>query len=430
MSETLRIGLAGLGTVGVGVLKILNAHDDLLTKRCGRPLQVTAVCARDKSRNRDVDITGYGWFDDPVALATSDKVDVVIEVIGGADGPAKAAVEAGLKAGKHVVTANKALIAHHGTSLAALAEENGVALAYEAAVAGGIPIIKALREGLAANRIHRLYGILNGTCNYILTRMETTGEDFSTVLDAAQKLGYAEADPSFDVGGVDAAHKLAILAAVAFGMPVDFDSVFIEGIENVSADDIAYAHELGYRIKLLGLARLTADGVEQRVHPCMVPIDTPIAAVDDVFNAVVTEGDFAGQSMLDGRGAGEGPTASAVLADVMDIARGLILPAFGVPSSALVDQPKVDISAHQGVHYLRFSVLDEPGVVAGITTILAEHNISIDSMIQRARAPGSSVPVVIITHECREVDLQSALAQISALDISLAPPHLIRIVRP
>ena len=329
MTRPLAIAVAGLGTVGAGVVKLLRANADIIAARAGRPIAITAVSARERNRDRGISLSGLRWYDDPVALAADPQVDVVVECIGGSEGPARALVQAAIAAGKHVVTANKALLAVHGAALAQASEARGVALAFEAAVAGGIPAIKALREGLAANRIQRVAGILNGTCNYILTVMREQKREFAEVLAEAQKLGYAEADPSFDIDGIDAAHKLAILAALAFGRPVDFSAVHVEGIREVSALDIALAEELGYRIKLLGIARREEGGISTRVHPCMVPISAPIARVDGVFNAVVAEGDFVGRVMMEGRGAGEGPTASAVVADVIDIARGRFTPVWG-----------------------------------------------------------------------------------------------------
>jgi len=353
--------------------------------------------------------------------------DVVVEAIGGSEGPAKALAEATIAAGKPLVTANKALLAVHGAGLAAAAEEKGVALAFEAAVAGGIPAIKALREGLAANRITRVAGILNGTCNYILTQMREHGREFADVLADAQKLGYAEADPSFDVDGIDAAHKLAILAALAFGRPVAFDSVYVEGIRRVSAVDIGFANELGYRIKLLGIARQTEQGIETRVHPCMVPGTAPIARVDGVFNAVVAEGNFVGRVMLEGRGAGEGPTASAVVADLIDLARGRTTPVWGVSGSALSHMPSVPMSAHVGAYYLRLMVVDKPGVIADVTAILRDEGVSLESMLQRGRSPGEAVPVVLTTHETQESAMRKALTRIGALGTVMEEPALIRI---
>ena len=309
MTQPLRIAIAGLGTVGAGTINLLARHGGVLAQRCGRELVVTAVSARNRGRARDCDIAGYDWWDDAVAMARGAEADLVIELVGGEDGPAKAICEAALAAGRHVVTANKALVAHHGTALARTAEAAGVELRYEAAVAGGIPIVKALREGLVGNAIGRIYGILNGTCNYILTEMRDSGRDFATVLAEAQELGYAEADPAMDVDGVDTAHKLAILASLAYRAEVNFDGVYIEGIRNIAPLDISFADELGYRIKLLGSARMTELGLEQRVHPCMVPADAPIAHVNGVFNAVVAAGDFVDDTVFEGRGAGAGPTA-------------------------------------------------------------------------------------------------------------------------
>jgi homoserine dehydrogenase len=427
MTRPLSVALAGLGTVGVGVLGLLRQNADLVAARAGRPIAVTAVSARDRSRERGVSLAGLHWFDDPVALAADPGVDVVVEVIGGSEGPAQAVVETALAAGKPVVTANKALLAVHGAELAAQAERAGVPLAFEAAVAGGIPVIKALREGLAGNRISRVAGILNGTCNYILTVMRERGREFSEVLAEAQKLGYAEADPSFDVDGIDAAHKLAILAALAFGRPVAFGDVYVEGIRRVSALDIAFASELGYRIKLLGLARQTEAGIETRVHPCMVPQASPIARVDGVFNAVVAEGDFVGRVMLEGRGAGAGPTASAVVADLIDIARGRATPVWGAHSGALSDAPSLPMEAHVGPYYLRLMVVDRPGVIADVTAVLRDAGISLESMLQRGRSPGEAVPVVLVTHETRESAMREALSRLSALDAVLEAPTVIRI---
>ncbi len=427
MTRPLSVGLAGLGTVGAGVLALLRQNAQVVAARAGRPIAVTAVAARDRARDRGIALAGLRWFDDAAALAADPAVDVVVEVIGGADGIARATVEAAIAAGKPVVTANKALLAVHGAELAAAAERAGVPLAFEAAVAGGIPVIKALREGLAGNRISRVAGILNGTCNYILTVMRERGREFAEVLAEAQKLGYAESDPSFDVDGIDAAHKLAILAALAFGRPVAFAAVHVEGIRHVSALDIAFAGELGYRIKLLGIARQDAAGIEARVHPCMVPQFSPLARVDGVFNAVVAEGDFAGRIMLEGRGAGAGPTASAVVADLVDLARRRLTPVWGAQSGALSDAPSLPMSAHVGCYYLRLMVVDRPGVIADVTAELRDGGISLESMLQRGRSPGEAVPVVLVTHETREEAMQTALARIAALDAVLEPPAVIRI---
>jgi homoserine dehydrogenase len=426
-ARPLSVAVAGLGTVGAGVLKLLHDNAAVVAARAGRPIIVAAVSARERGRDRGVPLDGLRWHDDPVALAADPQVDVVVELIGGSDGPARALVEAALRAGRPVVTANKALLAVHGAAVAALAEARGVPLAFEAAVAGGIPAIKAIREGLAANRILRLAGILNGTCNYILTVMREQKREFAEVLAEAQRLGYAEADPAFDIDGIDAAHKLAILAALAFGRPVDFAAVHVEGIREVSALDIALAEELGYRIKLLGIAAREAGGISTRVHPCMVPAGAPIARVDGVFNAVVAEGDFVGRVVLEGRGAGAGPTASAVVADLIDLARGRVTPVWGAAAGALDATPPVPMDRHVGAYYLRLMVVDRPGVIADVTAVLRDQAISLESMLQRGRAPGGAVPVVMVTHDCEEAAMRAALARIAALDAVLEKPALIRI---
>jgi homoserine dehydrogenase len=430
MSAPLNIAVAGLGTVGAGVARLLSENAESLERRCGRRLKLVAISARDRGKDRGVDLSGARWFDDPVAMARSKGVDVVVELIGGANGVARAVVEAAIGGGRHVVTANKALLAHHGFELASAAEKKGVQLAFEAAVAGGIPIIKALREGLAGNRISRVYGILNGTCNYILTEMRRSGRDFAEVLAEAQAKGYAEADPSFDVDGIDAAHKLAVLAAVAFGARVNFKAVHVEGIRHVSARDIVFADELGFRIKLLGLARRTEAGIEQRVHPCLVRLGTPIAHVEDVFNAVVAEGDFVGQAVFQGRGAGQGPTASAVASDLIDIARGGKVPTFSVPAAALDTGKPLPMTRHVGAYYIRLMVSDRPGVIADVTAAFRDADISLESMLQRSRDPKEAVPVVLVTHETRESSMRRALAKIAALDTVQEPPRVIRIEEP
>jgi homoserine dehydrogenase len=423
----LRVGVAGLGTVGAGVLRMLAENGDVIAARAGREIKVTAVSARARDKDRGVSLAGMNWHDDADGLVQDGDVDVVVELIGGSDGPAKALVEAAIAAGKPVVTANKALLAVHGAALAAAAEQVGVALGFEAAVAGGIPVIKALREGLAGNRIFRVAGILNGTCNYILTVMREQKRGFEDVLADAQALGYAEADPSFDVDGVDAAHKLAILAALAFGRPVDFGAVHIEGIRRVSALDISFAEELGYRIKLLGIARETASGVEVRVHPAMVPVKNFLASVDGVFNAVLAEGDFVGTILLQGRGAGAGPTASAVVADLIDIARGTHIPVFGARMAALAESSAVPVQKHIGAYFLRLMVVDQPGVLADVTAILRDCNVSLESMLQHGRAPGEAVPIVLVTHETNEGAINQAIARIGKLASVLEAPALIRI---
>jgi homoserine dehydrogenase len=427
MVRPLSIGIAGLGTVGGGVMAMLRDNAEIVAARAGRPIAVTAVSARDRSRDRGFSLSGLHWFDDAAALASDPGIDVVVELMGGSEGPAKALAEAAIAAGKPLVTANKALLAIHGADLARKAEERGVSLGFEAAVAGGIPAIKALREGLSGNRITAVAGILNGTCNYILTQMREHGREFADVLTDAQKLGYAEADPSFDIDGIDAAHKLSILAALAFGRPVAFDHVHVEGIRRVSALDIAFATELGYRIKLLGIARQTEAGIDTRVHPCMVPASSPISTVDGVFNAVVADGDFVGRVMLTGRGAGAGPTASAVVADLIDIARGRHTPVWGASGSALSSAPSMPMDAHVGCYYLRLMVVDRPGVIADVTAILRDQGVSLESMLQRGRSPGEAVPVVLVTHETRESAMREALRLISELPTVMEEPALIRI---
>ena len=428
MTTIVKIGIAGLGTVGAGVLKIIKAHGDLLEARSGARLVVTAVSGRDQAKDRGVSLEGIKWYDDATMLATDPEVDIVLELIGGSEGIARGLCVKSLTAGKSVVTANKALLAIHGTELASLAEEHEVQLAYEAAVAGGIPIIKALREGLAGNAILRVYGILNGTCNYILTEMEETGGEFDAILKDAQSLGYAEADPSFDIDGIDAAHKLSLLTSVAFGTPVDFKNVYIEGIRNVTAADIASATELGYRIKLLGVARRTEKGIEQRVHPCMVDRDTTIANVSGVFNAVVVDGDFVDETSYVGRGAGEGPTASAVVADIVDIALGRHTPTFGIPVSKMAAIPKVSVEDHVGCYYVCLTVYDRPGVIADVSAVFRDENISIESLLQRGRSKQEAVSVILVTHEVQEAALVRALGKIEKFTHSVAKPRMIRIV--
>lgn len=425
MNKPLRVAIAGLGTVGAGVVKLLQGNAGLITARAGRPIEIAAISARSRSRDRGVDVSGYDWEDDPVALARREDVDLVVEVMGGEDGPAKATVLAALQSGKHVVTANKAMMARHGQMLAETAEAAGVALRFEAAVAGGIPIVKALTEGLAGNRIHRVMGVMNGTCNYILTQMEETGASYETVLAEAQRLGYAEADPSFDVGGIDAAQKLALLVSIAFGTRVDFDAVAIEGIERVSLTDIEHAADMGYRIKLLGVAQPNADGLEARMQPCLVPAQSSIGQLEGVTNLVLVEGDFVGQVVCQGPGAGEGATSSAILGDVIDVARGLVIPAFGQPASGLSAANRTDEGA-PAAYYLRFAVTDAPGVLAKVAAELGAAGISINRMRQYEHA-GEEAPVLIVTHRGRRAALDGALERIAALDVCRAAPVAIRI---
>ena len=435
----LRIGIAGLGTVGASVLRILRRRENALADRCGRAIRVTAVSARDRKRDRGVDLGGLTWFDDPVALAASPEIDCLVELVGGSDGPARAAVEAALSAGKSVVTANKALLAHHGVALAELAEANGVALAFEASSAGGIPVVKTLREALAGNTVTRLYGILNGTCNYILSRMELEGLTFEACLKDAQRLGYAEADPTFDVEGFDTAHKLAILTSLAFGTKIDSEAIHVEGISSITPLDLKMAEELGYRIKLLGVAERTKTGIEQRVHPTMVPKSSAIAQVMGVTNAVTIDADAVREITLVGPGAGGDPTASAVVADIADVARGVAGMPFGLPVARLEVAARAPMQRHEGGYYIRLAVADRPGAAAAIATRMAEADISLESIVQRrseaaaqrdpAGRSGAPVPVVLITYATSEAAIRAALEKVSADGHVAEAPQVIRIER-
>ena len=427
MLSPLRIGIAGLGTVGASTAKILLEQKGLLAERCGRPLKLVAVSSRNKKKKRGVNLSGVRWETDAVKLATAKDIDVVVEVIGGSDGIARKLVETALKNGKHVVTANKALLAVQGASIFKMAGASQGSLSFEAAVAGGIPIIRGIREGLSANKIRAVYGILNGTCNYILSSMRSTGSDFGDVLKEAQELGYAEADPSFDVDGIDAGHKTSLLAALAFGGAPRFKDVAIKGIRQITALDIEYAEELGYRIKLLGIARNAPHGVEQSVEPCMIPASQPIAAVDGALNAVYVDGDFVGNTLFVGRGAGGGPTASAVVSDIVAIARGHKVDPLGVPAGKLKPFKAADIRERVGSYYLRLIVLDQPGVIASISAILRDCKVSLESVLQRGRDPGQPVPVILTSHETREHDMQDAVRKIAKLRAVVKEPYLMRI---
>ncbi|HLA02428.1 MAG TPA: homoserine dehydrogenase [Aestuariivirga sp.] len=433
MTNQLRIGIAGLGNVGVGVLDIVKKHGPLLADRAGVPICVTAVAARNKAKDRGHDLTGMTWHSDPVALAKSPDIDIFVELMGGEGDPAKSSVEAAIAAGKHVVTANKALLAHHGTALARAAEAKGVALNFEASVAGGIPIIKALREGLIGNRVSKLFGIMNGTCNYILTKMANEGRNFADVLKEAQNLGYAEADPTFDIGGFDTAHKLAVVTSLAFGTEVNLNAIEIEGIEAITLDDIRNASDMGYKIKLLGVAIAHAEGIEQRVNPTLVPKGAPVSDTDGVFNAIVVKGDFVGDLMLEGRGAGAHPTASAILSDIVDIARGNRRPAFGVPAAKLKSYKQAPKKAHEGGYYVALELVDRPGAVAAIARILADEKISIESIVQRGRqrqeTQRATATFILITHDTLETSIRTAIAQIEKDGHVASKPRLIRIER-
>jgi len=434
MAQPLRIALAGLGTVGAGVIRLIEANGALIAGRAGRPLEIVAVSARDRSKDRGVDLTPYAWDDDMTAMAARDDVDVVVELVGGSDGPALTLARNALGAGKALVTANKAMIAHHGVALAEAAEQAGVALKFEAAVAGGIPVIKGLREGTAANAIERVYGILNGTCNYILSTMESTGRDFSQVLLEAQALGYAEADPTFDIEGIDAAHKLSILAAIAFGARVDFPSVETEGISRLRAADIEQAAALGFVIRLIGIADTERgergeDTLFQRVCPYLVPQGHPLARVDGPTNAVVAEGNYSGRLLFQGAGAGTGPTASAVVADLIDIARGDVGLPFSVPVASLKPMPRANAGHRVARDYLRFIVADRPGVLAEITAAMRDAGVSIESLIQKGRQEeGGEVMVSIVTHEGPEANVDRALELLAGSPSLTEPPLVLQLL--
>lgn len=425
MSDCLRLGIAGLGTVGIGVVRIVQQHGDLIAARAGKRIEITAVSARDRGRNRDADLSAYAWEDDPAALARRDDVDLVIEVMGGADGAAKATTKAALAAGKDVVSANKALLALHGQALAEAAEAAGRVIRFEAAVAGGIPVIKALTEGLAANRIRRVMGVMNGTCNYILTRMQSAGLPYETVFEEARQLGYLEADPNLDVGGIDAGHKLALLAAIAFGTRVDFGSVELQGIGQISIDDIRLAEDMGYRIKLLGVAQMTGRGLEQRMSPCLVPAKSPLGQLEGGTNMVVLEGDSVGQIVMRGAGAGSGPTASAVMADVIDIARGIRIPMFGIPAAELADASPAKVSA-PAAYYLRMVLIDKPGALAKVAAALGEAGVSINRMRQYGHE-SVEAPVLIVTHKTTRDAIDHALSRMGRTDVVVGEPVALRI---
>ncbi|TAE32777.1 MAG: homoserine dehydrogenase [Alphaproteobacteria bacterium] len=423
----LRLAIAGIGTVGAGVVSIVQHHAAMLRQRTGRDIIITAVSARDRTRDRGVSLGDYAWCDDAIALAQRDDVDVVVELMGGAEGAARQLVTQALQAGKHVVSANKALIAHHGAELSEIAEAHQVTLAFEAAVAGGIPIIKLIKEGLSANRYERIIGILNGTCNYILSVMERTGRDFADVLAEAQALGYAEADPSFDIDGVDASHKLCILSALAFSTVPNLQGMHCEGIRNIGADDILAAHELGYRIRLLAVTVQRPEGIELRVHPALMPQENKIAQVTDVYNAVHLFTSHAADMFIEGRGAGRDATASAVMADVIDIARGHTMLPFMVPAQTLARAQLVPLDAFDSAYYVRLRVRDTAGVLADLTRCFADHDISVASFIQHATHPNQEATIILTTHITTEAKVRAALVDIKALNSVVAPPCMIRI---
>ena len=433
-NHPLRLGIAGLGTVGVALINVLNKNAAMMRDRCGREIVVTAVNARDKSRDRGVDLSGYTWFDNATDMAASDEIDVFVELIGGEDGVALDASRIALEGGKHVVTANKAMLAKHGVALAKEAEAKGVLLNFEAAVAGGIPIIKTMRETLTANNVERVYGIMNGTCNYMLTRMEREGISYDDCLADAQALGYAEADPTFDVEGFDTAHKLAILTSLAFGTQIAADEMYIEGISSITTEDIQAAKSLGYRIKLLGVAAKTDSGIEQRVHPTMVPLDSSIAQISGVTNAVAIDADVVGNLVMSGPGAGGDATASAVAGDIADIAKCVPgeqkVPSLGKPAVELAPYTKAKMRSHEGGYFIRMTVNDHAGVFAAIATAMADHKISLESIVQHGTQDDNNdtnKTIILITHATTESAVREALETIGKDDYLASQPQMIRI---
>ncbi len=425
--KKLNIGIAGLGTVGQGVFRIISEKQQHFADKFSADIKITAVSARDKSKDRGLKLDGIKWYDNAVELAADKNVDVVVEVIGGAEGIAADTVRAALNNGKHVVTANKALLARAGVELAALAEKNNIALMYEASVAGGIPVIKEMREGLSANHINKVMGILNGTCNFILSKMAAEKQDFAAVLAEAQKLGYAEADPSFDIDGVDAAHKLVILSALAFGIQPNLGATYIEGIRNITLNDINYAGHLGYKIRLLAIAQRNANGtIEQRVHPCLVAKRSPLAQVKGPMGAVNLSCDSLGELFLTGAGAGMLPTASAVVADVIDIAANRFGNPFCYPASKLQAGKFIGIEGHKSEYYLRFPVKDTDGVLSSIASILSSNSIGFEKIHQEIYKPGEA-NIVVITHKVKEANIKTALTAISQQGYIVTPPVFIRV---
>lgn len=425
--KKLRVGIAGLGTVGQGVFKIISDKEEYFRKKFDAEISITAVSARDKKKDRGVNFAAVKWYDNAVDLANDPNVDVVVEVIGGAEGPAAELVKAALKNGKHVVTANKALIARSGVELAKLAEEKGVALQFEASVAGGIPIIKAMKEGLSANKISKVIGILNGTCNFILTKMEEEKRGFDDVLAEAQKLGYAEADPSFDIDGVDAAHKLVILSSLAFGIKPNLGASYIEGIRKITLNDISYADHLGYKIKLLAIANMNKNGeIEQRIHPCVIDKTKDVAQIKGVLGAVKVQTDSLGAAFFTGAGAGMLPTASAVVADVIDIANGKYIKPFVYAAKDLGDGKFSKIENHESEYYIRFNVKDEDGVLSSITSILSNNKVGFEKIHQQINKKGEA-DIVVITHDVKEQNVKKSLAEIGKQKYVVSEPIFIRV---
>jgi homoserine dehydrogenase len=425
MTNPIKIGIAGLGTVGIGVVKIIQQNEKILQARTGRKIEIVAVSAKAKNKNRGVDLSKYQWESDPISLAKRKDIDIFVELIGGHKGAAKDSIVAAIDTGKDIVTANKALLAHSGQELAEKTEGKNKLLRFEAAVAGGIPVIKALTEGLAGNRLTRVVGVMNGTCNYILTRMQSSGLNYEEIFKEAEALGYLEADPTLDVGGIDAGHKLALLASIGFGTKVNFDAVELEGIGQISIDDINHAADMGFRIKLLGVAQLNGDGLEQRMSPCLVPATSPLGQLEGGTNMVMLEGDHVGQIILSGPGAGEGPTASAVMSDIIDIARGVRLPTFGQPANILKEIQPVKSNTY-APYYLRLSLSDKPGALAKVASLLGDFGISIDRMRQYAHADDHA-PVLIVTHATEPKSIEKALANLPKTGVVHDKPVALRI---
>ena len=421
-NKKIRIGIAGLGTVGSGVVNLLDKNKEEIFRRTGFEIEIAAISATDKTKQRDCDITGFKFYSNPLDLIDSEQIDIIVELIGG-DKVAKELVLKSIKKNIHVVTANKALIALHGNEISEISEKNQCDVAFEASVAGAVPIIKVIRESLSANKIFWIAGIINGTTNFILTKMLQTKKNFDDVLEEAKKLGYAEADPAFDIGGIDAAHKLTIIGSIAFGIPLQFDKTYTEGITQIEQQDVVNAAELGYRIKHLGITRKTDKGIELRVHPTLIPERRLIANVDGVMNAVLVYGDAVGPTLYYGAGAGAQPTASAIVADVVDVVRALTtdpenrVPHLAFQPDAMSDIPVLDIEEIETAYYLRLSAVDRPGVLANVTSILGASNISIEAIIQKPAIEGSSqVPVIFLTQRVQEKNMNEAIRNIEALD--------------
>ena len=425
MKGKLKLGIAGLGTVGIGVLKILESHAKLINQRSDRTIELVAVSAKTRSKERGISLKEFEWESEITNLARRADIDVFVELIGGEENPAKEAIEIALNSGKHVITANKALISKHGQQLAILAEKNNVSLKFEAAVAGGIPAIKTLVESLAGNKITRIMGVMNGTCNYILTRMESANLSYEKVFNEAKALGYLEADPTLDVGGIDASHKLSILSSIAFGTQIEMNAIDIQGIEQITIQDIEHVREMGYRIKLLGISELTDEGLEQRMQPCLVPAASPIGQLENAMNMIIFDGDNSGQIILRGAGAGEGPTASAVMSDIIDVARGAYIPTFGCPAKDLTKSKKASTST-ESAYYVRTKLKDAPGVLAKMASALGNNKISIDQMHQTQHADVAA-PVFIVTHKTLPETLRRALKEVVKTGVTMEDPVALRI---